>query len=162
MNWEKNLKFISFIMEFISFYKFLVTAQMYLDIYNNNPTAGGIDGSLVSQIDGSNPITVGPLNCSGQESSPLMLAIRADAGYTTGVVATISAAGTNSTDWAFAPDNAGVPGVFVGYGSPLTIPAGISNANTLFWIKAKSLVTDTPVADTSVTINLVCSVVNPA
>ena len=27
MNWEKNLKFISFIVKFISFYKFLVTVE---------------------------------------------------------------------------------------------------------------------------------------
>ena len=29
MNWEKNLKFISFIMRFISFYKFLVTVMCW-------------------------------------------------------------------------------------------------------------------------------------
>ena len=32
MNWEKNLKFISFIMRFISFYKFLVTVVKMVSV----------------------------------------------------------------------------------------------------------------------------------
>lgn len=40
-----------------------------IHIYKNNPTAGGKDGSMVSEGTNGNPITIGPLDASKNEES---------------------------------------------------------------------------------------------
>ena len=136
---------------------------MYLNIYNNNPTAGSTDGSLVSSGDSSNPITLGPLNLSNSEVSTwVKLAIRTDSGYVSAAETIIIPTGTNSTRWQLAPDSSNSPGTPSDYGSSLTLATGISATNNIFWVRANTVATDTPMNDLSVSLNVQCALINLA
>ena len=134
----------------------------YLHIYKDSPTSGGTDGTLVSEGDGSSPITIGPLNAtSNEESAAVKLALRCDAGYNTGADVVITPSGTTAAKWNLAPDNAGAPGTYVGYGAALTVTSVIGVVNTLFWIKGKAVSGENPANDTSVDLAVTCTTINP-
>jgi len=142
---------------------------MYLHIYCGTPTAGGTDGQILSEGDHSAPITIGPLNAStNQVSSPVKLAVRADVdgasgkAYVTADVTTITPTGTTADDWALAPDNGGSAGTFGAYGAALSLAAGITNVNTIFWAKAKAVSGENPSTDISVGLHVVCATINLA
>ena len=120
-----------------------------IGIYFGTVTAAGTDGTRASEGTGATPITIGPLDtATNEESDPVKLAIRCDSGYSdTG--ATITPTGTTATKLALAPDNSGSPGTFGAYGAALELGV-VSDANTLFWAKAKTVSTETPTNDTSV------------
>ena len=52
----------------------------YLNLYKNNPTAGGTDGSKVVA---GNPVITPYLDLAANETADIKLALRADAGYAT-------------------------------------------------------------------------------
>ena len=142
---------------------------MYLHIYSGSPTAGGSDGQLLSEGDHSAPVTIGPLNAStNQVSSPVKMAVRADVdggtgkAYLTAAVTTITPTGTTASDWALAPDNGGSAGTFGAYGAALTLVAGITNTNTIFWAMAKAVNGENPSTDISVGLHVVCATINLA
>lgn len=124
----------------------------HVHIYKGTVTAGGTDGTQVSEGTNLAPITVGPLNAtSNEESGAVKLAIRCDAGYVTTGNTTITPTGTTAVKWALAPDNAGVPGVFGAYGASLTIATAVDATNTIFWAKAKATADEAdPVNDATV------------
>ena len=135
----------------------------YIHLYKGSPTSGAADGTLVSEGDGSSPITLGPLNAtSNEESSALKLGIRCETGYVTAADVVITPTGTTAAKWALAPDNGGTPGTFGAYGAALTITSVINATNTIFWAKAKATSGETPANDTSVDLVVTCATVNPA
>lgn len=106
-----------------------------IHVYKDNPTAGGVDGTLVSEGTGAAPITVGPLNATiNEESAAQKLAIRCDAGYVTTGNTTITPNGASATKWALSLDGSSW-GV---YGAALTISSVINATNTIFYAKAKA------------------------
>jgi hypothetical protein len=122
-----------------------------IHMYKGTITSGGTDGTLISEGDGSNPITVGPLNATiNEESAPIKLALRCDTGFTTVGNVVITPQGTNMDKWALALDNAGAAGTFGAYGASLTITDTISTTNKIFWARAKAVSTEDPVNDTTV------------
>lgn len=129
----------------------------YVHLYKGNPTAGGTDGQLISEGDNSNPLISGPLNgASGQESDPVKLAIRCEAGYkgaNEGAIGNtyISASGANYQKWNLALDNNGSPGTWLGWGTALSFTTDLlTAANKCFWIKAKATAGENPSSDTTV------------
>lgn len=125
----------------------------YLHIYKNNPTAGNADGSQVSEGTGANPITIGPINNS--ESAAQTLAIRCETGYTTGADTTITPTGTTADKWALSADNV----TWGAYGAALTLAAGITAVNTLFYVKAKATAGEAPQNDTTVDLAVSCNTI---
>ncbi|MFL0197394.1 hypothetical protein ACJDU8_17765 [Clostridium sp. WILCCON 0269] len=122
-----------------------------IHVYQGSVTSGGTDGIQVSEGTETSPIIVGPLNATNnEESAAIKLAIRCDAGYNTSGNTVITPTGTTADKWALAPDNAGVAGSFGAYGSALTISSVIGTTNTVFWVKAKAVSTESPSNDTSV------------
>ena len=123
-----------------------------IHIYKGTVTAGGTNGTQVSEGTETEPIVIGPLNASSnEESSPVKLAIRCAAGYVTSGNVTITPTGTSAAKWALAPDSAGSAGAFGAYGAALTIASAIGDTNTIFWAKAKAVSAEAnPVNDTSV------------
>lgn len=126
-------------------------------IYGGNPTAGGTNGTMISEGSQTNPVTatITVTPSTGGESSPIKLAIRCDTGYRTvaGQDTTITPTGATADQWALAPDNAGAPGTWGAWGAALTISAQIAATNHIFWAKARASQTDTPYNDTAVTLN---------
>lgn len=124
---------------------------MYIHIYKNNPTAGGTDGSQVSEGTGSNPITTNALNATtNEESSGIKLAVRCETSFKTVGNTTIDPIGTTADKWALA----GSDGVFGEYGAGITIIDEITAVNTIIYAKAKAVSTEGPVNDTGVTLQI--------
>lgn len=117
------------------------------------------DGTEVTEGTGTARITFGPLNATDNEvSAVLTLAIRAEAGYITGAVTTITPSGTHAAKLALSADNV----TWGAYGAALTLAAGIGAANKLFYIKAKATDDETPQNDTALGLAVYCATVNAA
>ena len=122
-----------------------------IHIYKNNPTAGGTDGSMVSEGTNGNPIIIGPLEASeNEESTALTLGIRCEDGYSTASNTVITPTGTTANMWALSLDGV----TWQNYGAALTITGIINATNTLFYCKAKTVDTENPVNDIGVKFNI--------
>ena len=118
----------------------------YIHLYKDNPTASGTNGTLVSEGNGLSPVSVTLNATSNEESSPITLALRCEAGYETSGKTTITPTGTTASKWALSLDGT----TWENYGSILTISSVISSVNKLFYAKANSDSSETPVNDSSV------------
>lgn len=123
-----------------------------IHFYKNNPTAGGVDGSLVSEETGSNPIiNTTPLSVvTGEESGVITLALRTDAGFKTSGDSTVAPIGTNKNDWALSLDGI----TWLAWGAMLTITAEITAVNMLFYAKCKSVTGESVANDVGVDLRL--------
>ena len=129
----------------------------YIHIYQGSVVAGNTSGTQVSEGDSISPITCTLNATNNQVSDPIKLAIRCDGanppdapnGYTTTTNTIITPTGTTYDKWALALDNSGSAGTFEAYGDPLTITDIIGTTNTIFWVKAKSISSETPINDVS-------------
>ena len=128
-----------------------------VNIYTNNPTAGGTDGTLVSQGTLNSPISAN-LDASNNESQIIKCAIRCETGYQTAGSTTLSFSGTTAAKWSICADDnyANETAAAAGsYNSFLTITGTINATNTIFWVKASSSSDESLGVDTSVQINAV-------
>lgn len=123
-------------------------ANAYINLYKNNPTAGGTDGTAIS-TDGTytNPLTVS-LNATINESKTVKLAVRTEAGYTTVGDTVISDVGDTNDRWKLCLTENGT------FTDSITISNAITNANTVFYAKASSVDTETPSTDRSVSLQV--------
>jgi len=129
---------------------------MYLHVYKGNPTAGGTDGNQVSEGTELNPILTPALNAlNNEESAAIKLALRCEAGYNTSGSTTITPSGTTSAMWALSLDSV----TWGSYGSALTISTVIGVVNTVFYVKAKAVSSESPANDTSVDFQVVGNIV---
>ena len=127
-----------------------------IHLYKGTVTAGGTDGTLVSEEGAqTSPIEIGPLNATNNEvSTDQKLAIRCDTGFVTSGDTTITPTGTTAAKWALAPDDAGSAGTYGSYGAVLTVSSAIDATNTIFWAKAKATSDESPVNDVSVSLRV--------
>ena len=129
----------------------------YIHVYMT-PTAGGTDGTQVSEGTGLQPISVTLNATNNEESTPIKLALRCDSGFQTNGNITVSVVGTTLAKWALAPDNAGAAGTFGTYGADLVIATVVGATNVLFWAKAKATSDEAPQNDTSVDIQVTATI----
>lgn len=127
-------------------------ANAYINIYKNNPTAGGTDGTAVS-TDGAytSPITV-TLDASQSESKKVKLAIRCETGYTTSGNTVISDNGDTNDRWKLCPTENGT------YTDSITISSTIDDTNTIFYAQASSASTETPATDRTVSLRVATAI----
>lgn len=127
-------------------------ANTYINLYMNNPTAGGTDGTAIS-TDGAytSPLTVS-LDASINESKTVKLAVRTESGYTTTGNTTISDNGDTNDRWKLCLTENGT------FTDSITIPNAITNANTIFYAKASSASTETPQTDHSVSLRVATTI----
>ena len=117
----------------------------YIHMYQGNPTVALTDGTLISENTGLNPISC-VLNASNNEiSSNIKLALRCETGYLTVGDLTITPTGDSASKWTLSLDGV----TFGAYGDPLTITSVVNATNTIFYAKAKSISSETPINDTS-------------
>lgn len=114
-------------------------ANPYLNLYNNNPTAGGTDGTAVSTGDYSNSISFS-LDASVSETKVQTLAIRTESGYMAASGTTISETSDTSDFWKLSLDN-------VNWSDTIVFSDTITATNTLFYIKATSATSEDPSRD---------------
>lgn len=119
-------------------------ANQYLNMYKDNPTAGAVDGTLVS-TDGIQvaAITVS-LNVNISEEKIVKLAMRCENGYSAPGGVTLSLDGLNKSRWSLCSTIDGT------YADTLTLPA-VSGTNVVFYAKVKSG-SELPANDSSVSI----------
>lgn len=123
-------------------------ANAYINVYQNNPTAGGTDGTAVSTGGAyTAPITVS-LDASQNETKTVKLAIRTEAGYTTSGNTVISDNGDTNDRWKLCMTENGT------FADSITISSAITNANVIFYAKASSVDTESPSTDRSVSLQV--------
>ena len=123
-------------------------SNAYINVYQNNPTAGGTDGTAVSTGGAyTAPITVS-LDASQNESKTVKLAIRTESGYTTTGNTTISDSGDTNDRWKLCLTENGT------FTDSITISSAITNANVIFYAKASSASTESPSTDRSVSLQV--------
>lgn len=127
-------------------------SNAYINIYKNNPTAAGTDGTAVS-TDGaySSPVTV-TLDASQSESKKVKLAIRCETGYTTSGNTVISDNGDTNDRWKLCLTENGT------YTDSITISSTIDDANTIFYAQASSASTETPATDRTVSLRVATTI----
>jgi len=127
----------------------------YISLYGNSPTAGGTDGTALSEGGAQTaPLSV-MLDATKAESTIIKCAIRCAAGYTTTGTTTITPIGTNAAEWTIAADagdSTATPADAAGYSyhSSLSIDSDIAATNKIFWLKAASGTGEAPQRDVSV------------
>ena len=123
-------------------------ANAYINVYKNNPTEGGTDGTAVS-IGGTytDPVTVS-LNATNNESKKVKLAIRCESGYTTTGNTTISDSGDTNDRWKLCLTENGT------YADSITISSAIGATNVIFWARASSASSESPATDRSVSLQV--------
>lgn len=123
-------------------------ANAYINVYKNNPTEGGTDGTAVS-IGGTytDPITVS-LNATNNESKKIKLAIRCESGYVTTGNTVISDSGDTNDRWKLCLTENGT------YANSITISSAIDTTNTIFWAQASSASSESPTTDRSVSLQV--------
>lgn len=128
-------------------------ANSYINVYKNNPTAGGTDGTAVS-LNGEyiDPITVS-LDVTNNESKKVKLAIRCEPGYVTTGDTVIADSGDTNDRWKLCLTENGT------YTNSITIPATIGATNTIFWARASCADTENPSTDRSVSFSVTATVV---
>lgn len=121
-------------------------ASEYLNLYMNNPTAGGTDGTAIS-TDGTqlNPLTV-ELDASESESKKVKLAVRCEAGYAASGDVTVTDYNDTNDRWKFSLTEDGT------YADTIIISSGVGAVNTIFYAQASSDSSESPSRDTSVSI----------
>ncbi|WP_041914357.1 hypothetical protein [Selenomonas ruminantium] len=119
--------------------------NQYINVYNGNPTAGALDGVVVS-YNGlqTNPVSVA-LNGNVGESKVIKLAIRCEQGYCAPNGAEISFENDVIGQWELSKTEDGT------FSTTLTIDTAITNVNTIFYAKITSGV-EAPRKNTSVSI----------
>lgn len=127
-------------------------ANSYINVYKNNPTAGGTDGTAVS-TDGAytEPITVS-LDASQSESKKVKLAIRCESGYETSGNTVIADSGDTNDRWKLCLTENGT------YTDSITITSAIGTTNVVFWAQASSATTENPGTDRSVSLAVTATI----
>ena len=118
----------------------------FLNLYKNNPTAGGTDGTVVSNGDNSAPLTF-ILDATLNETQSDTIALRCESGYQTATDVTISAASDTNNHWAFSLDGNN-------WSDSITITDTITTTNKLFYVQANSSNSELPQNDDSVKIRV--------
>lgn len=125
------------------------TKNKYINLYMNNPTAGGTDGDIISSGDTeTNPLSVTLDAANSETSNAIPVAIRCETGFKTTGNTVISFVGTNAAKWTVGDSATGA------FSSSLTIPDEIDTTNRLFYVKVTSSSDEEPANDTSTNIQV--------
>ena len=118
-------------------------ANYYINLYAGNPTAGDVDGTVIS-TDGSYtaPLIVS-LDVTQNQSKIVKLAIRTESGFKTSGSTTISVVGDTDNRWHLALSEDGT------FEDSIVIADSISSVNSCFYARASSDSSETPQSDRS-------------
>lgn len=127
-------------------------ANAYLNLYMNNPTAGGTDGTAISTGgDYTAPFSF-RLDASQSETKTATLAIRTGTGYQTSGNTTISDSNDTADKWKLSLDGET-------WSDTIVFSDTITATNTIFHVKASSDNSESPQTDRSVKLNVQAIVV---
>ena len=125
-------------------------ANAYINVYKNNPTAGGTDGTAVSTGgDNTSPINF-TLDASQNETQTLKLAIRTQSGYVTTGTTTISDQNDTNDRLKLCWTENGT------FADSISTEDAITAVNKIFYAQASSAETENPTTDTSASFVVNC------
>ena len=125
-------------------------ANAYINVYKNNPTEGGTDGTAVSTGgDNTSPITF-TLDASQNETQTLKLAIRTESGYVTKGTTTISDQNDTNDRLKLSWTENGT------FTDVISTEDEITSVNKIFYAQASSASTESPTTDTSASFVVNC------
>lgn len=117
----------------------------YLNIYGNNPTAGGNDGTIITEEgDLSSPLSF-ILDATENETKTATLAIRAESGFQTLGNTTISDLADTDDRWKLSLDNEN-------WSDTIIFTDTILDTNLIFYAKASADSSESAFNDTTVTL----------
>ena len=121
---------------------------MYLNIYKNNPTENGTDGTALSS-DGkfTSPLSV-ELNASQSENKIVKLAIRTETGFKTSGETKIFDANDTNDRWKFSLTEDG------NFEDSIIIADEITDKNKIFYAKVSSANDELPGTDREVSLKV--------
>lgn len=123
-------------------------ANPYINVYTNNPTEGGTDGTVVSTDGAQTAPLVVNLDAAQNEVKKIKLGIRCESGYTTSGDTIIRDNNDTNDFWKFSLSENGT------FSDTITISAAISSVNSIFWAQAGSSSLESPNRDTSVSLHI--------
>lgn len=126
-----------------------------IELLIDNPTAGGTDGTPVSQSTQSYPVNV-IINAAESNYAIIKAALRCTSGFKSSGDVQISFSGGTTRFWGVAADDSYVDAeaaAYATYSSTLTLQ-DIGDTNHVIWFKVSTDGTESSVVDTSVKINL--------
>lgn len=123
-------------------------ANAFINIYTGNPTENGTDGTIIS-TDGTQtaPLVV-TLDASKNEVKKTKLAIRCESGYQTTGNTVIQDNGDTNDRWKFSLTKNGT------FADSITIGGGIDTGNSIFYAQTSSSSLESPMRDTTVSIQV--------
>lgn len=121
-------------------------AHQWFNIYKNNPTSGGTDGTACSTGDNTAPLTF-ILDASINEEKTQTLAARCESGFCTYSDTTLSVASDTGNHWSLSLDG-------TNWNTCVTIANSISTVNTNFYVKANASSSEDPHNDTDTKIHV--------
>lgn len=123
-------------------------ANPFINAYQGNPTEGGTDGTVISTDGAQTAPLVVNLNAATNEVKKVKCALRCESGYTTQGDTVIQDVNDTNDRWKFSLTENGT------YADSVTIPSAIGNTNVIFWAQASSSSLESPVRDTSVSLQV--------
>ena len=126
-----------------------------IELLIDNPTAGGTDGTPVSQSTHSYPVNV-IINAAESDYAIVKAALRCTTGFESSGDVQISFSGGTTRFWGVADDDSYVDAEaasYAAYNRTLTL-RNIGDTNHVIWFKVSTDGTESSVVDTSVKINL--------
>ena len=127
-----------------------MAANQYINLYVGG-TAGGTDGTIISNGDNSSPLSLVVNSSDVSPEATAQCSIRCEATYNASDV-TLSFDGTNASQWSICDTETGT------YASSLTLSSDVLTTNTTFWVKATATAGEDPKIDTSVKIRTVATI----
>lgn len=121
-------------------------ANQWLNLYKNNPTSGGTDGTAVSTGDNTAPVTF-TLDASINDVQSDTVALRCEQGYCTATDTTVSIMSDTANHWALSLDG-------TNWSDTIIIGSTISTVNSNFYVRANASSSETPQNDTGVKIRV--------
>lgn len=124
----------------------------YIALYTDNPTAGGTDGTVISENGAqTSPLSV-TLDASKNETKTVKCAIRCATGYETTGTTVIGFSGDTKDKWLVSEYEA------TDFEEVLTIKSAITAVNKVFYVKVSSSIEEEPTNDKSVSITVSASI----
>ena len=123
-------------------------ANAFINIYTGNPTEGGTDGTIISSGGTQTAPLVVTLDASTNEVKKTKLAIRCESGYQTTGNTVIQDNGDTNDRWKFSLTENGT------FADSITIGGGIDTGNSIFYAQTSSSSLESPMRDTSVSIQI--------
>lgn len=135
----------------------------YLHIYTNNPTAGGTDGTEVSNGTGTSPIAI-TVDIEEGAGKAAKCALRCDAGFAVDGYVRLYFTGETKRKWCIAMDENYSSSMEAEFEASWDSELGLSDigsTNTIFWVMAlPDIPPAEPHKDTSVVLHADCTVVS--